>query len=73
MSDSSQNQQIPNTIIDLLVNDLFKKNGISLDSAKGKLSDEQKHKLKELVNDLTQQVNTFVNTQTTDNKERSEK
>jgi spore coat protein W len=60
VSDSSQNPQIPNSIIDLLVHDIFKKNGISLDQAKQNLSAEQKQMLKNLVSDLSQQVDSFV-------------
>ncbi|WP_335494030.1 spore coat protein [Neobacillus drentensis] len=68
MSDSSQNPQIPNTIIDLLLSDILKKNGINIDHAKGNLSNEQKQMLKDLVNDLTQQVESFVKPPNADNK-----
>lgn len=68
MSDSSQNPQIPNKIIDLLVSDLLKKNGINIDSAKGNLSEEQKQMLKDLVNDLSQQVENFVKPPSAENK-----
>ncbi|WP_462413542.1 spore coat protein [Neobacillus sp. Marseille-QA0830] len=60
MDDSSKNQSINNKMIDLLVNDILRKNGVDLASAKGRLSEEQKQQIKELVNDLTQQVNQFM-------------
>ena len=65
MSDSSKNQKIPKAIIDLLVSDVFIKNGINIENAKEKLNDEQKNMLKDLVNDLTQQVDSFVKSPTT--------
>jgi spore coat protein W len=60
VSDSNQNPLFTGKIIDLLVSDLFKKNGINLDKGKANLSDEQKQLIKELVNDLSQQVDAFV-------------
>ncbi|WP_251550746.1 spore coat protein [Neobacillus muris] len=57
MNDSSN---ISNKMIDLLVNDILRKNGVNLESAKGKLSEEQKQQIKELVGDLTKQVNQFL-------------
>jgi spore coat protein W len=67
VSDSSQDPKIPNAIIDLLVSDLLRKNGINIEGAKGNLSDEQKQMLKDLVNDLTQQVEKFVKPPSSDN------
>lgn len=60
VSDSNQNPLFTGKIIDLLVSDIFKKNGINLDKGKSNLSDEQKQLIKELVNDLSQQVDAFV-------------
>jgi spore coat protein W len=60
VSDSSKKPELPKAIIDLLVSDVLIKNGINIEKAKGKLSDEQKKMLKELVNDLSQQVDSFV-------------
>ena len=69
MSDSSNNPKIPNAIIDLLVSDLFMKNGINVEKVKEQLSDEQKQMLKKMVKDLSQQVDSFVNTETTKEKD----
>ncbi|MCM3728041.1 spore coat protein [Neobacillus cucumis] len=60
MSNSSDNPIIPKSVIDLLVSDILRKNGISIDKAKGKISDEQKQMLKDLVKDLSLQVDSFV-------------
>lgn len=68
MSDSTQNPLITSKIIDLLVSDLFQKNGINVENNKEKLSEEQKQLLKELVNDLTLQVDAFVNPANPDKK-----
>ncbi|MER2170859.1 spore coat protein [Psychrobacillus psychrodurans] len=59
---------ISNKVIDLLVDDTLRRNGINPENIKEKLTDRQKHQLKELVDELTQQVNTFTNQPTTDKK-----
>jgi len=51
---------ISNKVIDLLVDDTLRRNGIDPDNIKGKLTDQQKKQLKDLVEDLTQQVKTFT-------------
>ncbi|MDP4162634.1 MAG: spore coat protein [Bacillota bacterium] len=60
MSDSNKSL-IPNQLVDLLVSDIFQKNGIKPETVQGKVSDEQKQMLKELLQNLTQQVEAFVN------------
>lgn len=61
MSDSSKNPKIlSDKVIDLLVSSTLQKNGVNIDKAKGKLSDEQKKMFKELVEDLSKQVDSFV-------------
>ncbi|SDN06247.1 spore coat protein W [Psychrobacillus sp. OK028] len=57
---------ISNKVIDLLVDDTLRRNGIDPDNIKKKLSDQQKKQLKELVEDLTTQVNKFNNQSSTD-------
>jgi len=67
--DQNQSPQlIPQSIINLLVSDLFRKNGINVEKAKEKLSDEQKQMIKELVSDLTNQVEEFVKKSSTEDK-----
>ncbi|MCM3359977.1 spore coat protein [Psychrobacillus sp. MER TA 171] len=51
---------IPNKVIDLIVSDTLRKNGVDLNDVKGKLSTEQKQLLKELVEELTLQVDQFI-------------
>ena len=70
MSDN-QNQSpqlIPQQIINLLVSDLFRKNGINVEKAKENLSDEQKKMIKELVSDLSSQVESFVKSSSPEDK-----
>lgn len=67
MSDVPQNPNIPNKLIDLLVSDIFKKNGINLEEGKSKLSAEEKQMIKELVDDLRKQVDAFVNSESSSN------
>jgi spore coat protein W len=68
VSDSPEKPIITSKIIDLLVSDLFQKNGINVDENKDKISEDQKKLLKELVNDLTQQVDAFVKKELPENK-----
>jgi len=70
MSDSQRRPEIvPNKIIDVLVNDVFSKHGIDKEQVKGKLSEEKKQMLKEMVEDLSKRVDEFVKqTNTTNNK-----
>ena len=51
---------ISNKAVDLLVSNAFRKNGVDLESVKGKLSDDQKQAIKEMLEELTQQVDGFV-------------
>ncbi len=68
-NDQNKNPElIPQPIINLLVSDLFRKNGINVESAKEKLSDEQKQMIKELVRDLSNQVESFVKSSTNEEK-----
>jgi len=49
-----------NKVVDMLVGNAFKKNGIDIESAKEKLSADQKKAFKELVEELKDQVDAFV-------------
>lgn len=52
---------ISNKVVDLLVSNAFRKNGVDIESMKGKLLEEQKQEIKDLLEELTQQVDAFVN------------
>jgi spore coat protein W len=52
---------IPSSVVDLLISDIFHKNGVKEKDVKGKLSDEQKKWIKDMVEDLSGQVNSLVN------------
>lgn len=68
MSNSSENQNSLNgKVVDLLVSEVLRKNGVNLDNVKNKLTDEQKQSIKELVKDLQSQVDSFVK-QSSNNK-----
>lgn len=58
MSDAPK-QQIPEKVVDLMVDSIFRKNGIKPDELKKNLTDEQKQMLKEMVEDLKDQVDQF--------------
>ncbi|RSD26102.1 spore coat protein [Mesobacillus subterraneus] len=62
MADDKKPNGIPNSIIDLLVNDLFKKNGINTEDVKSKITEDKKQAIRDLVEDLSKQVDTFLNT-----------
>lgn len=69
MSKLSKNPNgIPNKAVDLLVSEIFRKNGVNFSNAKSKLSDEQKMAIKELVDELSMQVDTFVKTNSQEEK-----
>jgi|GEM_PF-1134757 len=51
---------IPNSVLDLLISDIFKKNGVNEKKIKEKLSDEQKKRIKDMVDDLSSQVDTLI-------------
>lgn len=51
---------IPNAVVDLLVSEVLRKNGVNLEQTKNKLTDEQKQSIKQLVEDLQSQVDSFV-------------
>jgi spore coat protein W len=60
VSDSSQNPKLSNKVIDLMVKDIFQKNNINIEKAKSNISDDQKEMLRELVQDLSQQVDGYL-------------
>jgi spore coat protein W len=60
VSNSSQNPKLSNKVIDLMVKDIFQKNNINIEKAKSNISDNQKEMLRELVQDLSQQVDSFL-------------
>ena len=64
---------IPKPIINLLVSDLLRKNGINVEKTKDQLSEEQRQMIKELVNDLTSQVESFVKSSSAEDKRNTEK
>lgn len=57
---SDKQNPIPNKVVDLLVSEVLRKNNVNIDNAKSKLSDEQKRAIRELVDELKSQVDTFV-------------
>ncbi|MFC5591191.1 spore coat protein [Sporosarcina soli] len=70
MSDSSKRTNaIPDKVIDLIVSNTLSKNGVDLEEVKGKLTAEQKQLLKELVEELTLQVDQFVDQPTSRKKD----
>lgn len=76
VSKPSREPKLPNKVIDLLVSDIFKKNNIDIKQAKGNISEEQKKMLRELVQDLSQQVDHFLNSseihqKSTENEKKS--
>ena len=75
MSDDQNKKpnMIPKPIINLLVSDLFRKNGINIEKTKEQLSEEQKQMIKELVNDLSNQVESFVKSSSDEDKRSTEK
>lgn len=69
MSDSSKQPPVSNKVIEVLVDSVFKKNGVNPGEVKKNISDEQKQMLKEMVEDLKSQVEAFNQN---NNKKRTE-
>jgi len=59
MSDSSKQQPVSNKVVEVLVNSIFRKNGVQPNELKKKVSDEQRELIKEMVEDLKLQVEEF--------------
>jgi len=59
MSDSSKQPFVPEKVVQLMVDSIFKKNGIQPEEMKKNISNEQKQMLREMVNDLKTQVDQF--------------
>lgn len=64
---------IPNSLIDLFVNDILQKNGISKNEVKEKLTDDKKRAIKELVEDLSKQVDSFISSSNNTKKDSGTK
>jgi spore coat protein W len=74
LSDKNQKPNpIPNSLVDLFVTDILQKNGISKKDIKEKITDDKKQAIKELVEDLSKQVESFVNANSKANKESDKK
>ncbi|WP_067726348.1 spore coat protein [Oceanobacillus damuensis] len=58
MSDASK-PMVPEKVVELAVDSIFKKNGIKPEELKKNLTDEQKKVLREMVEDLKKQVDQF--------------
>lgn len=56
---------LPDKVVEVMVDSIFKKNGINKDDVKKNLSDEQKQMLREMVENLKQQVEEFNHKKTT--------
>lgn len=69
MSDSSNKNPVPNKVVEVLVDSIFRKNGIKPDEIKTNMSDEQKQMIKEMVEDLKLQVEQFGQNQKKGNNE----
>lgn len=74
MSDQPKKRNaIPNSLIDLFVNDILQKNGISKNEVKEKLTDDKKRAIKELVEDLSKQVDSFISSSNNTKKDSGPK
>jgi spore coat protein W len=74
LSDKHQKPNpIPNSLVDLFVTDILQKNGISKKDIKDKITDDKKKAIKDLVEDLSKQVDSFVNANSKPNKDSENK
>ncbi|MEF3328962.1 spore coat protein [Oceanobacillus oncorhynchi] len=70
MSESSKKPMMPNKVIEVMVDSIFRKNGIKPEEVKENLSDKQREMLREMVADLKVQVEEF---QKNSNENKTEK
>ncbi|MCA1011986.1 spore coat protein [Halobacillus halophilus] len=59
-SSKKHSKPIPTSVLDLLISDIFRKNGVNEEKIKEKLSDEQKKRIKNMVDDLSSQVDSLI-------------
>ncbi len=59
MSESSKKPMMPNKVIEVMVDSIFRKNGVKPEEVKDNLSEKQREMLKEMVADLKEQVEEF--------------
>ncbi|GGP14865.1 spore coat protein [Oceanobacillus neutriphilus] len=59
MSESSKKVNMPDKLVEVMVDSVFRKNGIKPEEVKNNLSEKQREMLKEMVTDLKQQVEEF--------------
>ncbi|KKE78153.1 spore coat protein [Oceanobacillus caeni] len=59
MSDSSKNFKMPQKVVEVMVDNIFRKNDIQKEEIKKNISEEQKIMIKEMIEDLKQQVEQF--------------
>lgn len=59
MSESSKKPVMPNKVVEVMVDSIFRKNGIKPEEVKNNLSEKQREMLREMVTDLKEQVEDF--------------
>lgn len=59
MSNSSSPKFVPNKVVEVLVDSILRKNNVNKDEIKKNLTDEQKQRIKEMVEELKKQVEEF--------------
>ncbi|MBY7142201.1 spore coat protein [Virgibacillus sp. NKC19-3] len=57
--DSSKQQAVPDQVIQLMIQDILRKNGVQPEEVKRNIPDEQKQALRKMVEDLQKQVEQF--------------
>ncbi|RYG74248.1 spore coat protein [Lentibacillus lipolyticus] len=66
--DQSNHNPIPEKVVKLMVDDVFRKNNVKPEEVKNNISNEQRQMLKEMVEDLKKQVEQFNNGDKNTNK-----
>ncbi|WP_068672574.1 spore coat protein [Oceanobacillus sp. Castelsardo] len=59
MSDSSKDFQMPQKVVEVMIDNILRKNDIQKEEIKKNVSDEQKVMIKEMIEDLKKQVEQF--------------
>lgn len=60
---------MPNKVVEVMVDSIFRKNGVKPEEVKNTLSEKQREMLREMVTDLKQQVEEFQKNNASEKKE----
>jgi len=70
---ANSDNSLPGKVVEVMVDSIFRKNGLKADDMKKNLTDDQKKMLREMVEDLKKQVEEFNNKNKDENQTNKKK